>query len=87
MFDLYTEVTARIIAQLEEGVIPWKKPWTGSSAGAVSHVTGRPYSLINQFLLGKPGEYLMFAQCKKEGGTVKKGARARLVVFWKCGCR
>lgn len=86
MFDLYTEVTARIIAQLEEGVIPWKKPWTGSSAGAVSHVTGRPYSLINQFLLGKPGEYLTFAQCKKEGGTVKKGARARLVVFWKCCC-
>ena len=84
MFDLYTEVTARIIAQLEEGIIPWKKPWTGSSAGAVSHVTGRPYSLINQFLLGKPGEYLTFAQCKKEGGTVKKGALARLVVFWKC---
>lgn len=83
MFDLYAEVTSRIIAELENGIIPWKKPWTGSSAGAVSHVTGRPYSLINQFLLGKPGEYLTFAQVKKEGGTIKKGARAKIVVFWK----
>ena len=25
--DLYEEVTNRIIKQLEEGIIPWHKPW------------------------------------------------------------
>ena len=83
MKDLYQEVTNRIIEQLEAGIIPWNKPWTGSNAGAISHNTGRAYSLINQILLMKPGEYLTFNQCKAEGGHIKKGAKAQTVVFWK----
>jgi len=81
--DLYTEITNRIIEQLEQGIIPWNKPWTGINTGAISHATGRPYSLLNQFLLYKPGEYITFNQCKKEGGRVKKGAKAKWIVFWK----
>lgn len=82
-FDIYTEITDRIIAEMEQGIIPWEKPWTGTSSGAIRHVGGRPYSLLNQMLLGKPGEYLTFDQAKKEGGSVKKGAKSKLVVFWK----
>jgi len=26
-FDIYEEVTNRIIQQLEKGIIPWHKPW------------------------------------------------------------
>lgn len=81
--DIYAEVTDRIIAELESGIIPWQKPWTGVRSGAISHEKGRAYSLINQMLLGKPGEYLTFNQCKKEGGKVKKGSKAKLIVFWK----
>ena len=80
--DIYAEVTNRIIAQLEEGCCPWAKPWIASSQ-AVSHTTGKPYSLLNQMLLGKPGEYLTFSQCQKEGGKIKKGEKAQMVVFWK----
>ena len=83
MKDLYTEIANGIIDQLEKGVIPWRKPWTGVSTGAISHATGRAYSLLNQMLLGKPGEYVTFNQCKQEGGSVKKGAKAKTVVFWK----
>ena len=83
MFDIYQEITDRIIAELEKGIIPWNKPWTGVNDGAVSHVNGKPYSLLNQFLLDKPGEYLTFKQCQKEGGKVKKGAKSKFVVFWK----
>lgn len=82
-FDIYAEITDRIIAEMESGIIPWEKPWTGTSNGAIRHVGGRPYSLLNQMLLGKPGEYLTFDQCKKEGGKVKKGAKSKMVVFWK----
>ena len=80
--DLYQEITSRIIAQMEQGTIPWKKPWVGSSS-AVSYTTGKPYSLLNQMLLGEPGEYLTFRQCQQAGGFVRKGEKSRMVVFWK----
>ena len=83
MKDLYSEITARIIEQLEAGQIPWRKPWAGTRAGAISRATGRPYSLINQFILKRPGEYLTFNQIQQEGGRIKKGSKASFVVFWK----
>ena len=81
-FDIYTEITDRIIKEMEGGMIPWRKPWIGQSM-AVKHVGGKPYSLLNQFLLGEPGEYLSFKQCQQEGGKIRKGAKSRMVVFWK----
>ena len=80
--DIYSEVTTRIIAQMEEGVIPWQKPWVANGK-AISRSTGKPYSLLNQMLLGRPGEYLTFKQCQEAGGKVKKGEKASMVVFWK----
>ena len=80
--DIYKEVTDRIIAQMENGIIPWRKPWIASNQ-AVSHVTGKAYSLLNQMMLGRAGEYVTFKQCQQEGGKVKKGEKASMVVFWK----
>lgn len=82
MANVYEIVTERIIEQLEQGIIPWEKPWTGT-AGAWSRSTGKPYSLINQFLLGEAGEYATFKQIQEAGGKVKKGEKAHYVVFWK----
>ena len=80
--DIYKEVTDRIIAQMEQGIIPWEKPWIACGK-AISRATGKPYSLLNQMLLGQPGEYLTFQQCQQEGGRVRKGEKAHMVVFWK----
>ena len=82
MKDIYQEVTDRIITELEQGIIPWHRPWCGVRSGAISYATGKPYSLLNQFML-RPGEYITFDQCRKAGGKVKKGAKAKMVVFWK----
>lgn len=83
MSNLYEEVTGQIIEMMEQGQIPWHKPWAGTSAGAISHSTGRPYSLLNQMILQKPGEYITFHQVQEEGGRVMKGAKAKHVYFWK----
>ena len=80
--DIYATVTDRIIAQMEQGVIPWQKPWI-SAGKAISHATGKPYSLLNQMLLQRPGEYITFKQCQEAGGKVKKGEKSSLVCFWK----
>lgn len=81
--DIFKEVTDRIISELEKGSVPWEKPWTGTRSGAYSRSTGKPYSLLNQMLLGMPGEYITFNQCSQAGGFVRKGEKARFVVFWK----
>ena len=81
--NVYEMVTERIIKQLEQGTIPWQKPWTGVRSGAFNRVSKKPYSLINQAILEKPGEYATFKQYKDLGGHIKKGAKSEIVVFWK----
>lgn len=81
--NVYQIVTDRIIAELEKGIIPWERPWTGVRDGAYSRATGKPYSLLNQFLLGRPGEYLTYKQAQQAGGQVRKGEKGSMVVFWK----
>jgi len=80
--DIYQEVTNRIIAQMDQGYITWRRPWCSAST-AVSHVTGKPYSLLNQMLLSRPGEYVTFNQCQQEGGCIRKGEKSQMIVFWK----
>lgn len=81
--NVYEMVTSRIIAELEKGIIPWEKPWTGVRDGAFNRITKKPYSLINQMLLQHRGEYATFKQWADLGGHVRKGEKSEIVVFWK----
>ena len=81
-FDLYAEVTDRIVKQLEEGNIPWHKPWTGGINGAFNRVSKKPYSILNQCLLKHTGEYASYKQWTELGGRPRKGT-GEIVVFWK----
>lgn len=80
--DVYAIITNKIIENLEKGIIPWKKPWIGVK-GAYNRVSGKSYSMLNQMLLEHEGEYLTFNQITSLGGTVKKGAKSEMVVFFK----
>ena len=75
--DIYEEVTRRIVEQMEQGEIPWHKPWI-AGGNCVSYATGKPYSLLNQMILGKPGEYLTFRQCQQAGGHIRRGVKAHM---------
>lgn len=83
MANIYQMVTDRIITELEKGLIPWEKPWTGVRGGAYNRITKKPYSLLNQMLLKHPGEYATFKQWVDLGGHIKKGAKSEIIVFWK----
>ena len=90
--DLYAEVSARIIAELEQGAAPWVKPWA-ATAGAnlpCNAVTNRPYSGCNVILLwlardrGWPTpRFLTYRQAAEAGGNVRKGEHGARVVFVK----
>jgi antirestriction protein ArdC len=89
--NVYQIVTDRIIASLEEGVIPWEKPWKSPKyAGGVfprNFRTGKPYRGVNVMLLWGT-EYtspfwLTFKQAQELGGSVRKGQRSERIVFYK----
>ena len=56
--DVYSRVTARIVADLEQGVRPWAKPWSAEqAAGKITRPlrhNGLPYSGINTCCSGVP---------------------------------
>lgn len=79
MPSVHEIVTERIIAQLEAGTVPWKRPWTGGPA--INWVSQKPYRGLNALL--PPGEYATFNQVCEAGGKVNKGAKGNLVIFWK----
>lgn len=81
--DVYSIVTERIIKQLEQGYIPWKKPWVNCFDGTFNRISRKPYSLLNQLLLTHEGEYATFKQWEQIGGKVKKGEKSEIIVFWK----
>lgn len=85
MSNVYQMVTDRIVEQMNNGRIPWHKPWSCEGDGhdvAINYVTRHAYSVLNQWLLGEAGEYLSFKQINELGGKVKKGAKSRMVVFY-----
>ncbi len=90
--DLYSTVTARILAELEAGSAPWIKPWSATAGANVpcNAVSNRPYSGCNVVLLwmaasaGYPTpRYLTFKQASEAGGSVRKGEHGFRVYFVK----
>lgn len=79
--SVYEIVTNKIMEKLEQGTVPWQKPWVNGNA-AVNWKTQKPYRGINTMLLD-PGEYVTFKQVQEAKGKVKKGAKLEIVVFWK----
>jgi len=90
--SLYQEVTERIIAELEQGRVPWVQPWGRARAGLglpKNAATSRRYSGINILILwgavierGFPAQaWLTFRQAQDLGGTVRKGERGTTVFY------
>ena len=89
-FNIYDQVTQTIIAQIEAGSVPWRKPWTGSKAGfgMPLRVTGEAYRGINVLMLWMAAEvggyasptWMTYKQAKDLGGQVRKGEKSTTVV-------
>jgi len=90
--DAAAETTKAMIALLEEGVVPWHKPWTSEASGVPTSLsTGKPYRGVNVFTLLIAGwvkgysspHWGTYRQISERGGQVRKGEESTTVVFWK----
>ena len=91
--DVYSRITDKIIADLEQGVRPWLKPWNADhAAGRITRPlrhNGIPYKGINVVMLWSASVakgyacplWLTFKQAIELGGHVKKGETGELVVY------
>lgn len=90
--SLYAEVTARIIAELEQGRVPWVQPWDASKcpcAMPYNAMSGRMYSGINILILWAAGveagfssqHWLTFRQAEAAGGHVRRGEKGTVVCY------
>jgi antirestriction protein ArdC len=91
--DIYTRITDHIIADLEQGVRPWHRPWSVEhAAGKITRPlrhNGIAYKGINVIMLWSAAMvkgyacplWLTFKQALELGGNVKKGEKAELVVY------
>ena len=84
--DVYAIVTEKIINLLENGVVPWRRPWT-STGQPRNLVSKKPYRGVNLFLLSASKYvspfWLTMRQANELGGYVRKGEESTVVVFWK----
>ena len=91
--DVYSRITNKICADLEQGVRPWLKPWNAEhAAGRITRPlrwNGTPYRGINVVMLWSASVtkayacplWLTFKQALDLGGHVQKGETGELVVF------
>jgi len=83
---VYQVVTDRLLAALEQGVVPWRRPWKAADMPR-NLVTQQPYRGSNVFALlwqgYKSPYWCTFKQALAAGGHVKKGERGTPVVFWR----
>jgi antirestriction protein ArdC len=93
--DHYQEVTDRIIAALEAGTSPWRRPWdpdkTGGPAMQRNAATGQRYRGINVLTLGMSvlafssadPRWATYRQAEDRGWQVRKGERGTTGYFFK----
>ncbi|TPW25833.1 ArdC family protein [Pararhizobium mangrovi] len=91
--DIYSKITDHIIAELERGVRPWMKPWSGEHAsGRITRplrANSEPYRGINVIMLWSEATtkgfaapiWMTFKQAQELGGHVRKGEKGSPVVY------
>ena len=94
--DHYQAVTDRVVAALEAGTTPWRRPWVAGQRTTQpgmprNAITGRVYRGINAVLLAMTQmahmsddpRWLTYRQAQERGWQVRAGERGTPVVFFK----
>lgn len=84
---VYEKITAQFIEALSKGIIPWKKPFISNA----NFVTKKEYQGINSLATACRDfacpYWVTFKQASDLGGTIKKGEKGTIIVYWQCNER
>ncbi len=88
--DFRQEITDRMVAALEEGKIPWERPWRQGER-PMNGLSGHRYQGINRLIVMltmaeraySDPRFLTWNQVKEAGGFVKKGEHGVQIEMWK----
>ena len=83
-------ITDEIVALLEKGTLPWRRPWRIAGGGVPLRHGGEGYRGINAFLLGLRAAlmgytspyWMTFQQARSMDACVRKGERSSVVVYY-----
>lgn len=88
--DLRQTITDRILEQLGQGNIPWRKPWDVDSLPLqtpFNPITGRPYRGGNALWLmlqdHADPRWCTLKQANEQGWQVRKGEKSSMIEYWK----
>ncbi len=93
LLSVFDRVTKKIIADLEQGVRPWQKPWSDNNAGSrivrPRRHNGEPYNGVNVLLLWDAAiergyqnpTWMTYQQAEEYGAHVRKGEKSSFVVY------
>lgn len=89
--SLYETVTQTLLAELQQGVAPWVKPWTAGAATDWPYnlVSQRQYTGVNILLLWltavehgyRSAGWLTYSQAAQLGGHIRRGAKGAHIVY------
>lgn len=84
----YDIVTTKILEALDQGIVPWRKPWRlQPGMFPINATTSQPYRGANTLILGmsvyQDCRWITYRQAQGLGGQVRKGEKATPVIFWK----
>lgn len=84
------KIVERIIASLEQGVLPWRQQFkasrsqTGLPYNAISGASYRGFNVVALLMTGRPidGGWMTYKQAIAAGGHVRKGERSTVVFYY-----
>ncbi len=90
--DIAAEITAKILAELERGVLPWRKPWDGARVSPVlpRRANGEAYRGVNVIMLWSASitkgfvspYWLTLKQANQLGAHIRRAERGETVVYY-----
>ena len=84
---IYEMITTRITDLLQQGNIPWRKPWNAQSNMPKNLISNKPYRGINIFMLGcqsySSPYWITYKQATYLKGHIRKGEKSTPLIFWK----
>lgn len=91
MNKVYQVITDKFIEALEQGVIPWEKPWSAVGLMPRNAISKKTYSGVNVLMLAMTAHmkgyvnpyWVTYKQATQLGGSVTTGEKSTPVTFWK----